>query len=233
MKTNPAGEAAARYSCFAMALLCALLAAAGCDAGDSQAKLQSSMAENEKLQREARELRNQIGALRSEVEELRRRKDVIYTVRMVVDFSGVQGPAAQAGAPAISFLTAGRLAAGDGTTYRFLGRNAPGSPAQAVPELIYQPIDASQWTALRIGALSRLETLTLDFPASFAAAGVAWGESPHLHARFEVNGIEVADLDAAIDPAAAKTGEPLTWNVQKAFESVAAEYTRQLNRRAG
>jgi hypothetical protein len=207
-------------------LLIGQLAAAGCEVDDSRAKLQSCAVEKENLQQ-------QIGALQSELETLRQRKDVIYTVRLIVSFSGVQGPAVQAGSPAMSFLTEGRLTSRDGTTYRFLGRSSPASSAQAIPELIFQPIDPSQWTARRIGTLSQLETLTLDFPASFNAAGIVWGEAPRFRAQFEVNGVEVASLAAGIDPMAAQAGQPLTWSVRQAFEKVSEEYTRQLNRRAG
>jgi hypothetical protein len=226
MWTNREREKNAIYSSAAILLLIGQLGAAGCAVDDSQAKLQSCAAEKENLQQ-------QISALQGELETLRQRKDVIYTMRMVVDFSGVQGPAVQAGAPATTFLTEGRLISRDGTVFRFLGRSSPASSTQDVPELIFQPIDPSQWTARRIGTLNQLETLTLDFPASFNAAGITWGEAPRFRAQFEVNGIPVANLADGIDPAAAKAGQPLTWSVRQAFEKVSEEYTRQLNRRAG
>ncbi len=208
------------------------LAALSCDVDDSRGKLQSCIAENGSLQGQNGDLQHQTSQLQAELADLRRRKDVVYTVKMVVDFSDLQGPAAQAGAPAMTFLTEARLVSSAGTTYRLLGHSSPSSPTQGAPELLFEPIDASQWTALQISALSQLQTLTLDFPATFNAAGVAWGEEPRLDVHFQVNGIEVVDFKAAIDLAAAKAGQPFTWNVQKAFDQVSAEYTRQLDQRA-
>ena len=231
--TNEGESAMRRYCCIAMSLWAGILTATGCGNDETQAKLQSCAAENARLQTENGGLRSQLGELHTEVENLRRRKDVIYTVKMVVDFSGFQGPMSPNGGPTTSFLTEAKLASRDGKTYRMLGRNSPTSPTQGVPELIFEPIDTSQWTALRIAELSRLQTLTLDFPASFNAAGIAWGDAPHLHAIFEVNSIQVADLDTSIDAAAAKAGLPLTWNVDKTFEHVSEEYTKQLNQHAG
>jgi hypothetical protein len=218
-----------KYGYIVMALWVGLLT--GCGTDEGQARLQTCTAENGRLQAENGGLQKQLSELQAELKNLRQRKDVIYTVKMVVDLSGLQGPEA-AGGPATSFLTEAKLASRDGTTYRLLGRNSPAS-TQGVPELIFEPIDTSQWKAHGIAALSQLQTLTLDFPASFNAAGITWGDAPHLHARFEVNSIQVAGLDASIDAAAAKAGQPLTWNVEKAFEHVSEEYTKQLNKNAG
>src|SRR4051794_17862910 len=118
-------EGAMRYACIAIVLWVSLLTATGCGTDDGQAKLQSCVAENGRLQAENSGLQGQLGELKAELENLRRRKDVVYTVKMVVDFSGLQGPATPTGGPRMSFLTEARLASRDGTIYRLLGRSSP------------------------------------------------------------------------------------------------------------
>ena len=86
-------------------LLWASLMATGCGTDDGQAKLQSCVAEQGKLQAENGTLQSQLAGLKNELENLGRRKDVIYSMKMVVDFTGLQGPAAPAGGPATTSQT--------------------------------------------------------------------------------------------------------------------------------
>jgi hypothetical protein len=220
-----------------LAALCWLvLAAAGCGMPDEQQRKSTLEADLQACAEAKSAAQAKVATLQQELDELRKRGNVIYTVKMIVTLSGLTSPAAShedgPGKRAVNFLSLAELTAQDGTTFKFIGRNQPGESPSDSLLLVYEPVNPSQLIARQIDTLGNIESVRLDFPASFKAAGIEWRPDARFQLQLDLNGLPVVVLEDSTAMAAARSGTPLIWKVAQQFRSIPQEYTRQLQLRA-